>query len=240
MMNVKFDYLVFLVSTDCFAEPLLGDLSQQDREVIHRVARSLVHKIVDGGDNYFLCADFSPSRLEATRTEFYSLLSAGGTSSTALARIKAWEAELAEESDARSTAKFAIGSIAARLFWLDSDSLSVSIADDLMESISDVEDVGLEFDAAVLEWKRRWTKTESKWDGYLKSLLDEVPETPYLTFRTLQESASQLAFLIAWKQRLGEHRFKQVLRFIEHEIEVELEPVNVAAAAEARRILNTF
>lgn len=236
-MAANFDKIIFLISTDCFTDKLFGEFSSQDVEKVKRVAREAVPEMVRGGDNYFMCADFSPARVEKTQRDFFIKLREQQVGTPIQQKIHIFYEVLQGITDQLSTASYVIASIAAGMYWLDFDRLHTPITDDLLDLITMIEPLGLNRESQGFEWEDIWLNSPSKWDQYIMSLMDGVDEVPYLTFSGITKFSSQFDFLCIWKRHLGEDRFSVIRHYIMKEAHAELDSINPNAAKEIDQIM---
>lgn len=239
-MAAHFDKILFLISTDCFIDQLFGDFAPQDVEKVKKAAREAVPEMVDGGDNYFMCADYSPERVEKTKKAFFAKLRAHQVGNGIQQKIHLFYETLLGITDQLRTASYAIGSVAARLYWLNTDRFKTPITDELLDLIALVEPLGLDRESDGFEWEDIWLNSPSKWDQFVMSLMDGVDEVPYLTFKDVTRFSSKFNFLSAWKKHLGEDRFSLIRQYILTEAHAELDPINPDAAREIDRIMSAI
>jgi len=235
-----FDKILFLISTDCFTDQLFGEFSPQDVESVKQAARDAVPDMVRGGDNYFMCADFSPERVEKTRLDFFANLLAQQVGVPIQRKIGLFHEALQGITDQLRTASNVIGSVAARLYWLDIDHFKTPITDELVDLIAMVAPLGLDRESHGFEWEDIWLSSPSEWDRFLMSLMDGIDEVPYLTFVDVMKFSSRLDFLYAWKKYLGEPRFSGIRHYIQAEAHAELDAINPVAAKEIDQIMSTL
>ncbi|MFK0310266.1 hypothetical protein ACIQUF_03395 [Pseudomonas sp. NPDC090233] len=217
----------------------MTDSSPKEIEEIKKIARNKIPEIIDRGDNYFMCADFSVERITKTRDSFMSEV-ASSVSGRSLATIKTLHESLINNPENFNNAASTITSIASRLYWLSEESLRTPITEELMELISIIEPLGLETESHGFEWEQKWLDSESRWDQYIMSLMDGIDETPYLAFITITQMPYSLSYLKAWQLHLGIEKFSIISKFISTEAHYQLDVLNPEAALEIDRILDTF
>ncbi|WP_339533357.1 hypothetical protein [Pseudomonas mucidolens] len=236
-LTALFDDILFLISTDCFASELFFEFTPQDVEIVKMAAREAIPKIVHGGDNYYLCADFSPERVNNTRKVFFKSIQDHQVPKEVMQKVSLFYETLAGVSDEISSATNTIGSVATRMYWLDTDNFKNPITVEILNIISTIEPLGLNRESHGFEWEEAWLNSESAWDRYIMSLMDEIVEAPYLTFIKIEKFSTQLDYLRIWKKNLDEESFSTIKKFIQIEAYAELETCNAAAAREIDRIM---
>lgn len=60
-MPALFDDIIFVLSTDCFGAELLNGCPDHEIKTVQAMAREKVPETVNGGNNYYMCADFFQS-----------------------------------------------------------------------------------------------------------------------------------------------------------------------------------
>ncbi|ATP50050.1 hypothetical protein PPUJ20066_38370 [Pseudomonas putida] len=209
-------------------------------EQITAIARDVALQILNGGKNYFICADFSPSRIEKTKMLFFDTARNKNISEKAVNAIKAFGEVLEGITDSVSTASFVIRSIASRLYLLTMDDFRTPITMEIVELLSELEPHALETGLHEFEWKETWLEANSEWDKYVISLMDGIIETPYLSFTKINNFLSQLDFLRDWKAHLGKEKFSIIQDFIKTEGHHELDIANPTAAAKLNKLIDTL
>ena len=236
-MTTRVDDIIFLLSTDCFSGELLCGFADPDIETVKTTAREVIPQILQGGDNYYLHADFSPARAAKTRQDFFASLKARLVPPGVQQTIQLFDQTLLGSTDAFITACHVIGSVAARMYWLDSDDFNAPLTLELVNIIADIEPLGLHRQPNEYEWQDVWLNSASCWDRYVMSLMDGIDEVPYLTFSKIKKHTTSFDFLSTWKKHLGEARFSPLQRFIHLQAHAQLDDTNPAAANEIDRIL---
>lgn len=239
-MAAHFDKILFLISTDCFTDQLFGEFGSEDIEKVKQAARNAVRGMINGGDNYFMCADYSADRIQKTQTDFFAELISKQVGLSIQQKIVLFHEALSGISEELRTAGNTIKLISARLYWLDANLLTLPITDELLNIMADVEPIGLQIESRGFEWEDVWLNSPSKWDQYVMSLMDGIDEIPYLTFLDVMKFSSQFGFLYDWKRKLGEHRFSLIREFLRAEASAELGSVNGDAVKEVGRILTAL
>ncbi len=239
-MAALFDDILFLISTDCFTNELFGEFSQSNVEKVKQAARHAVPDMIHGGDNYYMCGDFSPERQQKTQRDFFAKLQAQQVGAGIQQRIHLFYETLQGITDQSRTASNVIGSVAARLYWLHTDNFNTPITDEILDLVAMVEPLGLHRESHGFDWGDIWLNSPSKWDQYVMSLMDGIDEIPYLTFTDITKFSSQFDFLSAWKKHLGEERFAVIKNFILTEAHAELDQINPDAAKEIDRIMSAI
>lgn len=239
-MIALFDDIIFLISTDCFTDQLFGEFPPQDVEKVKQAARDAVPEMVDGGDNYFMCADFSPARIQKTQRDFFAKLQAQQVGIGIQQKIHLFHESLLGITDQLRAASHVIGCVAADLYWLNTDRFKTPITDELIDLIALVEPLGLYRESHGFEWKDIWLNSPSTWDQFVMSLMDGIDEVPYLKFKDITRFSSQFDFLCAWKKHLGEDRFSVIRHYILTEAHAELGSIKPDVAKEIDRIMSAI
>ena len=239
-MTANFDDIIFLLSTDCFCSEILATSSESESLKIRRIAREAISKIINDGDNYYLCADFSSHRIQKTENDFFEAAEKSIISKQTLNKIHTFHEILKSSSDEASTASYVISSVATRLYWLSTEELSTPINLHLVELISEIEPLGLDIEHNGYEWEHIWLESNSEWDTYIMSLMDGIDEAPYLTFLKIKKKTAQLDFIRRWSSHLGNEKFSHIRDFIRTEAHHELDIINKAAAEEIDALTNTL
>jgi len=236
-MTSRFDNIIFLISTDCFADELFTEYPAATIECVKQAARAAIPHLLDGGDNYYLYADFSPARAEQTRRAFFADLQARHLPSPLQHKIERFYQVLLGLSAEVSSAASIILSVTARLYWLDTDDFNVPVTPALLDTLSIIEPLGLNVESHGYEWEDAWLNSTSDWDRYVMSLMDGIKEVPYLTFVQITAFSPRFDGLRAWKHHLGAARFSEIEHVIRAQAHAELAPINAAAAREIDRLL---
>lgn len=236
-MTSRFDNIIFLISTDCFAGELFAEYPAATIECVKQTARDAIPHLLDGGDNYYRYADFSPARAEQTRRDFFADLQARHVPPHLQNKIEWFYQLLLGISAEVSSAASVILSVAARLYWLDTDDFKVPVTPALLDTLSIIEPLGLNVESRGYEWEDAWLNATSSWDRYVMSLMDGIKEVPYLTFVQITGFSTQLDCLRAWKLHLGAARFSEIEHVIKLQAHAELDLINPAAAHEIDRLL---
>lgn len=239
-MAAIFDDVLFLIGTDCFTNELFGEFSSIDIEKVKQAARDTVPEMVHGGDNYYMCADFTPERVQKTQRDFFAKLQTQQVGPGIQEKIYLFYETLVGISDQLSSACHAIASVSARLYWLDTDRFKTPITEELLDLIAMVEPLGLARESHGYEWEDIWLNSPSAWDQYVMSLMDGIKEVPYLKFKKITKFSSQFDFLSVWKKHLGEEHFICIKNFILAEAHAELDQINPTAAGEIDRIMSVI
>ena len=236
-MEAIFDDILFVISTDCFAEELFGEFSSEQIECVKQAAREAILEILDGENNYYIYADFSTERKEKTQQEFFAKLRAQGAGEKIQQKILLFYETIKGITGQLSTACQVIISVSARLYWLNTDRFTVPITDEIVDLVAMIEPLGLDRESQGFEWDEIWLNSPSDWDRFLMSIMDGIREVPYLKFLKITKFSSQLNFLQLWKKHLGEERFAVIRNYILTEAHAELDQDNPAAAKEIDRIM---
>ncbi len=231
-MNNNIDKMIFILSTECFCHHILKPISENEILLIQRIARSMIPTIVDGGDNYFMCADFSSSRLNKTHTVFFKTLTESAINEVIINAISTMLISMDDITPAKSLATSTFLSVISRLYWLDSDQLTSPITEELVVLISMVEKVGLTPSEVEEDWREKWLASPSDWDAYIMSLMDGISNAPYLWFLDATAFYSQFQFLKEWKEILGPENFTVVKSYAFSEAHKELDGLDQDAAKE--------
>lgn len=243
-MNTNFDKVLFLISTDCFESLILKGFSQKDINIVKQAARNEIGDILGGGNNYFLEADYSESRIIKTKINFFDSVRKQGGLSSILQKIEYFEEVLNGITTELDIATHVIYSVAARLHWFHIDDLIISIPDDLMDILEKMESIDLELGDSVFEWneiKRIWFDSTSEWDCYLRQdeMFDGTPDVLCTYLFEVLNFTSRLNFLYTWKDALVDTQYSKVVTYISDEAHAELNNTNPDAAELIDKILGT-
>lgn len=239
-MSASFDDIIFLLSTDCFCSEILTPITESESLKIREAARAIIPQIINEGDNYYMCADFSNHRIRKTESIFFEAAKNSAIPDQTIQKIHALHEILKGNSNEKNTASYVISSIASRLYWLATDTFSTPVTQGLLELISEVEPLGLDTEHYSHEWREAWLESKSGWDKYIMSLMDGVDEAPYLTFTKLNSKESNFGFLHKWNCHLGREKFSLIRSFIINEAHHELDETNAPAAAAVVLLMNTI
>lgn len=237
IMKNEFDKLIFLISTDCFAPIIFDGFSEDCIGAVKLAARSVIPKMIDGGDNYFLCADFSPARLKATKNEFLKELKESNSGEAIFHKIHFLHKTLEENARDRVKAAEVILSVLARIYWLNDDQLKIPLTEEIIDLIAEIEPIGLDVARRIDEWEDKWLNSSSKWDQYVMSLMDDIPDVPYLTYLSIARFSSQFDFLREWKRSLGNSKFAVLKNYVLTEAHAEIDDLDALSGAELDNIL---
>lgn len=239
-MTARFDDIIFLISTDFFANELFPDSSLEDIESVKATAREAIPEIIDGGDNYYLCADFSLARAQKTQKNFMSSLQAQKLSPKIITKIIFLYEILLGISEPLTSASNTIISIAAKIYWMHIENLKSPAPEMLIDIIATIEPLGLSQEPSEPDLEDSWLNSPSTWDKYVMSLMDGIDEAPYLTFLKVTKFSTQLNFLSAWKEALEDEQFNVLKNLIITEAHLELDAINADAAREIDPIMLSF
>jgi hypothetical protein len=239
-MTANFDDIIFLLSTDCFCSEILATNLEREAVEIRKIARKSVSNIINGGDNYYLCADFSIHRTQKTESNFFEAAKKSNISEQTLKKIHSLHEILKSSTDEVLTASYVIGSIASRLYWLSTEEFSTPITLELLGLIAEIEPLGLDTEHNEYEWENIWLASKSEWDIYIMSLMDGIDEAPYLTFLKLRQNLARLDFIRKWRTHLGHEKLSHIRNFITTEAHHELDDLNAAAAEEIETLIDTL
>jgi hypothetical protein len=240
-MIANFDQVLFLISTDFFCPILFDEFLPKDIEAVKKIAREEILSILNGSDNYYMCADFSSRRREKTTHNFFAKSQVQGVAPSIQRKINSFNDALVEISTTVNTAMHEISHIASGLYWLQTEEFITPIPDEILDCVAMVESIGLSGDQCeYVDWEDLWLKSPSDWDKFLMSIMDGIPETPSTTFYELTKLPSQLDFLHLWKARLGENRFAVLKEYIRIEAHAQLEEINPDSASEIAGILEMY
>lgn len=243
MKNI-FDDVIFLISTDCFADELLGELSKRNIDIMKKIAREAVFEIIRGGDNYYLCADFSENRVKNTEIYFFARMKEENMAPAIKRKIEFFYNTLKDIQHIKTSIKLAgeiIGSIVENIDWINFSNSKISTPDTLIEAAKIASSLEPNRDVDFLKWKKTWLKSQSKWDKFLMSVMDEVPEVPYLKFRKIKELQSHFDFLYKWKKHLNENHCDAIRKYILDKAHLKLlNETDLRVATEVERIMSTF
>ena len=170
-MNTNFDKVLFVISTDCFAPLIFKGYSQSDISIVRQTACHEVEKILNGGNNYFLEADLTDTRLNETKKSFFDSANNQGCSHEILNEIESIYSLLNEVTEEAETSTHVIQSIASRLYWLHTDDFILTISDKLIDIIGNLRSMDLEingFTAERDEIDKIWFNSESDWDSFVQ------------------------------------------------------------------------
>ncbi|MBK5000260.1 hypothetical protein IAE37_002536 [Pseudomonas sp. S31] len=237
-MKPIFDDIIFLLSTDCFCGEILANTSDSDCLEIKKIARRTIPTIINGGNNYYIFANFSSHRIQETENNFLQAIKESSVSKQTLKTIVNLRETLKGSTDDLNTASYVINSIASRLYWLAIDDFNTPVTLELVELIAEIEHLGLDVEHPQLSWQDVWLESKSEWDLYIMSLMDGIDEAPYLTFLKLKENLFHLDFLRKWSAHLGHKKFSHIKKFIQTEAHHELDNANAAAAAKIDALIN--
>ncbi|MFY1033184.1 hypothetical protein [Pseudomonas asiatica] len=239
-MNATFDDLILILSTDSFCGEILDTTTKHESLKIREIARKIVKTIINGGDNYYMCADFSCHRIKKTEKDFFELAQKNNIPKQTLEKIDNLHKILKSNSDETNTASYVINSIASRLYWLVIDEFNTPITPELLELIPEIEPLGLDVKHYACEWRDVWLESQSDWDKYIMSLMDGIDEAPYLTFTKLKSNLAPLDFLRKWNTHLGPKKFSHIKNFINTEAHHELDKKNARAAEKIDTLINSL
>jgi len=241
-MAVHFDEVLFVISIDCFTEYIFSGFSLEDVQEVKAAAREEILTILNGGNNYYMRANFSEERKNRSRQEFFTKLKNRNVSSALQEQIRFFEEILDGISDDLITAISEITSVASRFNWLNTDKLTTPITDELLELSAQVEHLGFSSTESTLDWSQIeeiWFNSTSEWDQFLsqEEMFDGITDAPCSMLNKILNFSSQLDFLYRWKEYLGEERYALIRRFIIAESHLEIDSVNPGAAKEIDRIM---
>lgn len=239
-MAVPIDQIVFLLGADCFRPALLSTFPRSDAEAARLAALRILNEVVNGGDNYYMCASFSEARIGSTRDSLIDDLRSRGASVRLQDRVGLWIRALPAPSGAMIRACDMITSVASYLFWLESDALFNPITIQLVDAIAVIEPLGLQREPTCVDWHEAWADTESAQDRYIASLMDGIDDAPVYVFNDLDAFTARFDFLSRWRACLGETRFEPMRKFISDEAHLRLAHHDDAAAGHIDQILRAI
>lgn len=241
MANTSIYKLIIVTSTDFFSDYLFVNEKKTDISALQQVAREEMIAILDGGDNYYLYADYSQEAIDKTRSIFYKNIKKNDISNSILNKIKLYHKifDEAHVSDTINIACMKITSAAAHLYWLETELLNAEVSDKLLDIVSIIEPYGISIGECPCD-EDDWLSSKSDWDQYLMSLMDGIDEAPFTMFYCLNTFYSRFDFMKIWSSYLNNEQASIIKRFILNEAKYQLEKVNIDAAEEVEVIMDTY
>ena len=236
-MPIPIDEIVFLLAADCFRPALLSAFSQSDTESARLAAPRVLDDVIDGGDNYYMCASFNETRIGSTHDALFDNLRSLGASVRLQNHVGLLIQALPAPSGAMIRACDMITSIASYLFWLESNALCNPVTTEFVDTIAEIEPLGLQGEPTCVDWHAAWTHSESVQDRYIASLMDGIDDAPVYVFNDVQSFTARFEFLSLWRAFLGETRFEPMKEFIAAEAHLKLDAHDDAAAGHIDQIL---
>ncbi|MEE9355904.1 MAG: hypothetical protein V3U75_09990 [Methylococcaceae bacterium] len=239
MVNSSIYKLIIVTSTDFFADYLFPNEKEINISTVQQVARDEMVTILDGGDNFYMYADYSKETIDKTKDHFYKRLKEKSVSNSIYNKIKHYHVTIDEArvSDAIRTASMEIIGAAAHLYWLETELLNEQVTDELLDIISIIEPYGISTGECPCD-EDDWLSSESEWDQYLMSLMDGIDEAPFTMFRSITTFHSQFDFMKTWSSHLTDEQVTLLKNFILNEAKYQLEKINKEAAAEVEAIMD--
>ncbi len=222
-MRHSIDELLIILSLDCFTKYLWEGEKESEIAFIKNTARQEFKIILDGEDNYFMNADFSPTRLKKTQDDFYEKIS------ESLGEIKTYyikEIQNKIEEKSSSNIDFIITSILSNLLWLTHEEFSQPIDYELLEIISKIDSLGISIQETEIdreEIKRDWTRADSEWDLFMKkkSMFEDIDNFPCLILYRALKINPTLKFIEKCHENLQKTEFFKIINFVILEIEAQ-------------------
>jgi hypothetical protein len=241
-MNTAFDKVLFVISTDCFTSYIFNGYSPSDINIAKQAARHEIRKMLNGGNNYFLDADFSESRLTQTKESFFNSIKMQEASTLISQKIESFYAMLSGASDEVDTATYAILSIASRLHWFHIDDFIKTVPDKLIDIIDSLQSMDMEFDANVVEQNEIediWSNSTSEWDAFLRQnqMFDGITDAVCIYLFNILHFNNRLDFFNEWKAILPSEQFNILVKYISDEAHAELDKANPNAAKLINKLL---
>ncbi len=240
-MIANFDRVLIVISTDFFSPKLLGEFSAEEIEATKEVAREEILIILDGSDNYYMCADFSVDRRAKTKNDFFAKLQARGVGIRVQRKINFFYDTLEGISNNANTAIYEISHVASALNCLQTEELISPISDEMLDCLAMIEAIDPDSEqTAYIDEEDLWLQSTSDWDKFLMSILDGITGAPATIYNGITKLPSQLDFLHLWKAQLGGNRFAVLKEYIRIEAHAQLEEINPDSASEIDDILAVY
>jgi len=231
MVDTSIDNLIFLSSTDFFSKGLFEGLPEEDVKAIREASRFTIGNMLGDSDNYYMCVDYTESRLAETKRVFYGALEKLNCGCVSLSRLDFFLGKLQKEDDDLIMAANEILIVASNLYWLTVDELSMPVSDDIINIIGEIESLGLDYDYSEYD-EDEWLNSPSSWDQYIMSLMDDIPEAICMFYDKVNSTVNnKVNFLFTWKAKLSYKEYVILRDFIELEASSRLVEQNEAIAA---------
>ncbi|WP_347900848.1 hypothetical protein [Pseudomonas purpurea] len=232
---MDFDHIIFIVSTDCFSEKLLGKSFSQNLGTIKEFAREETLALMAGGTDYYYDANFSTERKHRSKDILFEKISTLRNGPAILGKLIELDSILNERVSRNSVSLVErIKNVSARLYWLNVDDFQIEITDSLIEAAIQAQHSELPlyteepFDRE--EIYNSWEHASSAWDNYIKGIMTDVPDSIGETLDRLYNSPLSLRQLFNWRERLPKDQFLTLIQAIERESFLELMNYNPASA----------
>lgn len=242
---MNFDHILFIASTDCFGEKLFGEQTAADLVEIKRITREHTLTLMGDHSDYYYDSDFSPERINKTKDALLQRLSALNDGHSLLGKFS----ELDSISNKQISTKGIhplrlIKDVCSQLYWLNTNDFQVEICDALLDAAIQAQSLGLPLDAeAYLGWDEihaMWEQASSDWDGYIKSIMRDVPDGLCAVFNDLYNSPLSLRHLYSWKEGLPSVPFLTLMQAIEDEAFMQMDKTNPDYALRVRAAMKQF
>ena len=220
-MKKSIDQLLIILSLDCFEKYLWKPNKNINIEKIKEIARDEFKKILDGGSNYYMDANFSEYRLKQTQENFYKRI-AEFLETVQIDYIKTIQLRI--EDDTSSAFSNIATPILSDLLWLNHKSLSNAIDEDLLKILSKIEDFGISIQTPQIEKheiKLTWKNSNSDWDKFMKqeSMFEDIDDVPCLILYKALRLDPATIFIQNIHSNLDKQDFLKIINFLILEVD---------------------
>lgn len=214
-----FNDIIVLLSTDCFPRLLFNDIPKEHLEDLRSCARKSAKIILGNVNNYWQDVQYKKKDIDF----FFGELKRANMSALVLQRIFLFDKIIAKDKDMES-AVFIVQNVSSKLRHLATEQFSISIADEVIEVVMDIQEKDFSVDAymRMANWQEIneiWeiSCSKSSWDKYISCIMYELPDALCTVFCKIFESQISMEYLWYWKSHLTNKRFIVLLKAIENE-----------------------
>ena len=242
-MRKDVEYAIFTISTDFFC-PLI--FNQQDNDVISKIksiSRTYVKRIMDEETNFFLHPRFGLNN-SGLKTLFIRDCDESGIPKEIVERLHSIFNSLDKEEKLPSekAAIFEIALISSDLLSMQFSEFLSEINTELKSIAQKISDIRISYGSRLTEIDPDdWLASETPWDKYIISIMDDVPETIFDCYEKMTNCYTEdIDYILEWQQSLNNEEFRTIKEFIVEEAARRLQPFNEDAARKVADILDTI
>ncbi|WP_375577361.1 hypothetical protein [Paracidovorax oryzae] len=242
ILRKSIDQLLVILSLDCFVNYIWEGEDSTAVRKIKNLARFEFKNILDGSSNYYMNADFSAARLEKTQDDFYNSL-AEFLEKIQIDYVKSLQCRIEDKKFSKLSE--AVAPVLADLLWLNQQSISQPICDNLLRILSKVEESGIGLQEIEIDHEDinfAWKNSKSEWDRFMRqeSMFEDIDDVPCLIIYKALRLDSSIIFLRKANSVLTRKDFSDLICFLINEVDSNKTTYNQNDNETAQTILKSY
>ena len=234
--------MLVILSLDCFVNYIWKEEDSTAVRKIKKLARFEFKNILDGSSNYYMNADFSAARLKKTQDDFYSALEEF-LEKIQIDYIKSIQCRIEDKKFSKLSE--AVAPVLADLLWLNQQSISQPIGDNLLRILSKIEESGISLEEIEIDHEdieSAWKKSKSEWDRFMRqeSMFEDIDDVPCLIIYKALRLDSSTIFLRKAHSVLARRDFSDLICFLINEVDSNKTTYNKNDNEAAQAILKSY